>query len=360
MEKNPTKNRIILFIVKQILFGIVLELAQLALQCYLQSAIEQILDETSSFKTFAAVVVLTVIETLFKIYQMAKPVIDFNNQNTDGEDQIQCTRLGTKGIDCSAKRLLKSCKTWAIVLFTTAITFCCTLAMHEKFNRIDPNSPSLSVFGLTSTLSIANCELYSDDISTTAQCAKCASTWYISGDKTACQQEEDCNGIDQILEASGRCGCRDKERATLIDGQCLCRQDVNSHINNYQPLDHDQNSAYGMCICSQFFSRIDGRCELFKPDKVHCLDREADTKCCDDVPALYKEQCLQDRQRAFWVNKALRDAEVQPLSTIQWIYDNRINIQKVGELRVTKIDYKATAFLEAFQLTLSDRDGNSY
>lgn len=103
----------------------------------------------------------------------------------------------------------------------------CTIFMHEKYNRIDPNSPSLKMFGFTSTLAIPNCEVYSNKKSTTTQCAKCVSTWFISIDETECQQEEDCNNIDQILEPSGRCGCRDKERAKLEDGKCVCKGDPN-------------------------------------------------------------------------------------------------------------------------------------
>lgn len=65
----------------------VVKLLQLALQTYLQTSIEMILvEQSSSFKAFAAVVVITVMEMLFKVFQMAKPVIDFNNQNTDDED----------------------------------------------------------------------------------------------------------------------------------------------------------------------------------------------------------------------------------------------------------------------------------
>ena len=89
LEKNPSKNRIILYIVKQILLGMVVKLTQLALQTYLQTSIELILvEQSSSFKAYAAVVVITVMEMLFKVFQMAKPVIDFNNQNTDDEDQL--------------------------------------------------------------------------------------------------------------------------------------------------------------------------------------------------------------------------------------------------------------------------------
>ena len=41
------------------------------------------------------------------------------------------------------------------------ITFIGTMLMHEKYNRIDPNSSSLSVFGVTSSLTIQNCDVYS-------------------------------------------------------------------------------------------------------------------------------------------------------------------------------------------------------
>lgn len=97
---------------------------------------------------------------------------------------------------CTAKDCCKRLKLWAIVIFTAILSFFATIVLHEKYNRVDPNGPSLSVFGFTSTLSIPNCEVYSNEPSTTAECAKCASTWFISIDKTECQQEEHCNGID--------------------------------------------------------------------------------------------------------------------------------------------------------------------
>lgn len=44
---------------------------------------------------------------------------------------------------------------------------------------------------------------------------------------------------------------------------------------------------------------------------------------------------MKDLEKAFWVNKALNDASVHPHSTLEWLYDNKINIKKVVELRIT-------------------------
>ena len=64
-----------------------------------------------------------------------------------------------------------------------------------------------------------------------------------------------------------------------------------------------------------------------------------------------------DQEKAHYINKAMDEAQIEALSTIEWFYKNEIKIHKIEELRITRIDYRATSFLEAFQLTLTDKEG---
>ena len=351
-EKNPSKDRIICYVVKQIVLGLLLELAQLALQSYLENQIGVILLGQMSRNTFIASVTTTGIEMMFEIFELAKPISDFNNQNPN--NQIQCSKLK---VTCSGEQCCKRLKLLAILIIACAVTFVASLVLHEKFNNIDPfSAKSFSLIGLSSTLAIEKCLEYSEAQSSAIMCTKCLDFFYVSDDGTQCLQES-CNNIDQILEPSGKCGCKDKARASLEDGRCMCKQDKFSHINNYQPLDHDGNSAYGMCVCSSFFSRVDGQCDLLKPNKIECL---RDFTCCNDVTPEHKGQCGLDQYEAVQVSQALAEAQVQPFSIIEWLYANQIKIDKIEQLRITQINYKATSFLEGFQLTLSDGAGNSY
>lgn len=185
-----------------------------------------------SRNTFIASVTTTGVEMMFEIFELAKPISDFNNQNPN--NQIGCSALGVK-VTCSAKEICKRLKFIAILLITCAVTFASTIVLHEKFNSIDPYTETSfipSIIGLSSSLAINNCLEYSDVKSSDIKCSKCLDNFYVSDDETQCLQET-CNGIDQILEPTGKCGCKDKERATLENGQCMCKGDANSHINNY-------------------------------------------------------------------------------------------------------------------------------
>ena len=82
------------------MLGLLIELTQLGLQTYLLKEIDLILLETMSLNSFIASITTTAVEMMFEIFELAKPIADFNNQNPN--NQIQCSKLGLK-ITCSAK-----------------------------------------------------------------------------------------------------------------------------------------------------------------------------------------------------------------------------------------------------------------
>lgn len=220
---RPSKNEVLGFALKALLFEEGTEVLNLAAQTYLQYEMEVIKQQCMSQGLFMATVSTSILEIIFGIMEARQPISDFNDQNPD-----ESLKLYDIFICDKSRRSIKENKVFMYILaFCLASSFFITDLI--SVNPLPQNCFEERIGEITGD----NNEIFKISLG----CLLCNDFHYLSDDQTSCSQD-DCTKFDIKLvqngTRAGRCECKDHSRAMLPSkydslfekenpGMCTCR-----------------------------------------------------------------------------------------------------------------------------------------